>query len=85
MGALTAITYLYVQGGATAARPSPAARVAALWEGVWSDAWVHVNEQDSLVHEASCAGVLYSGIREVKPSHIRVSTRRVCAMLMPGV
>ena len=38
MGALTALNRLYVQGGATAARPSPAARVAALWEGVWSDA-----------------------------------------------
>ena len=59
---------MYVQGGATAARPSPAARVAALWEGVWFDAFVPVNEQDSLIHEASRAWVLYSGIREVKPS-----------------
>ena len=51
------LNLLYVQGVATAARLSPAARVAALREGVWSDAWVHVNEHDSLVHEASCAWV----------------------------
>ena len=52
-----------------AARPSSVARVAALPQGVWSDAWVPVNKQDSLVHKALCAVVLYLGIRDVKPIH----------------